>query len=461
MVFRKMRLQRLSLAIATVLWGCGSSAVQDNAPGEADGGVVFPTDASAVDAAITPGVDGAMPACGATPAVADPLEAKRGTCVFTKGAKVADTLGITPAQRAALPITHVIVVMQENRSFDHYFGQLSKSGQPDAEGWPATFTNPDLASKKVSPMHAPSTCLIGDPPHQGAAMIKAWDTGKMDGFVQAAAIGGSNGYYTMSYYDQTDIPFYYWLANTFAISDRYFSAALAGTWANRDYLYAGTSDGVTDTGERAITVPTIYDALDTAHVPYGVYSDGGPRQNSIGWTSAHPGFFKFPAFLAALKAGTLPPVVFVDPGAGQDEHPPADVQGGEAFARQIYDTALASPLWKELAIFYTYDESGGLADHVPSPKACIASASENTDNFNHHGVRVPITLISPWARPHYVSHVVHDHTSVLRFIELLHDLPALTGRDAAADAMLDMFDFGCPLLTTPPAAVAVGTGGCP
>jgi phospholipase C len=291
-------------------------------------------------------------------------------------------------------------------------------------------------------------------------MKAGYDNGKMDGFVKSADSATTNGHFVMGRYDQTDIPFYYWLANTFAISDRYFGSTLGGTWANRDYMYAGTSDGVSDTGQAVITVPTIYDALDQAGVTWGVYSDGAPRQNSLGWTSSHKGFAKFPAFLSALADGTLPSVVFVDPGAGQDEHPAADVQLGEKWGKKIYDAAIASPLWPELAIVYTYDESGGLADHVPPPKACLASPDQTA--FGNLGVRVPMIVISPWARQHYVSHAVHEHSSTLRLIELLFDLPALTGRDANSDALLDLFDFDCgPALLTPPAAPAAGTGGCP
>jgi phospholipase C len=389
----------------------------------------------------------------------DPAVAKRASCTFAAGARVADTLGLTSEQRGRLPITHVVIVMQENRAFDHYFGKLPASGKLDVEGIAAVFTNPDKAGVDVAPYHLPNGCLPADPPHQGAAMKAAWDSGKMDGFVKSAAVSPSDGHFVMGYYDETDLPFYYFLAKTFALSDSYFGAALAGTWANRDYLYAATSDGVTDTGQRVITKPTIFDALDGAKVTWGVYTDGNPRQDSLGWTSTHVGVHKYPAFLAALKDGSLPQVVFLDPGGGQDEHPPADVHGGEAWEREIYQAAIASPLWKELAIVFTYDESGGLADHVPPPKACLASADQSA--FDRHGIRVPMMLVSPWARAGFVSHVVHDHTSVTRLVEALFDLPALTGRDANADALFDMFDFdGCPALLAPPTAPAAGALGC-
>lgn len=393
-----------------------------------------------------------------SPALPNLQSAARAACSFGPGARVSQTLGATAAIRAKIPITHVVVVMQENRSFDHYFGQLSTEGQPAAEALPATTVNLDAAGNAVEPFHLNSTCLEGDPPHQWAAMHAGWDEGRMDGFVQSAAVGGSDGSYTVGYYDRTDLPFYYWLASTYAIADRYFGSALGGTWANRDYLYAGTSAGVMNTGQATIDVPTIFDALSAANVGYGVYTDGGVRQDCIGWTNEHEGVGSFSDFIAALGDGSLPPVAFVDPGPGQDEHPAADVQPGEAWARAIYDAAVASPLWSELAILYTYDESGGLADHVPPPLACLASPDQ--EDFDHLGIRVPMILISPWARRHYVSHVTHEHASVLRLIELLHDLPALTARDANSDALVDMFDVGCSPWLDPPPPPAPGTGGC-
>ncbi len=444
--------------VPLALFGCSSSDTGGGGAGGHAGGAGNGSAAGSPTGATTSGGAGGGVVCPSVPS--DPLRSQRDACAFAKGATVAETLGVTPEKRAAIPIKHLIIVMQENRSYDHYFGALSTSGQPDSEAIPTSFANPDASNAMVKPYHLASTCLEADPPHQGAAMHAGWDNGMMDGFILSAKTATSNGHYVMGGYDATDLPFYYFLANTFAVSDRYFGATLGGTWANRDYLYAGTSDGVSDTNQATISVPTIYDALDQANVSWGVYSDGTPRQNSLGWTSTHKGFASFAAFLSALGDGSLPSVAFVDPGAGQDEHPPADVQLGEKWGKRIYDAAIASPLWADLAIVYTYDESGGLADHVPPPKACLASPDQTA--FDRLGVRVPMVVISPWARPHYVSHAVHEHSSTLRLIELLFDVPALTGRDANSDALLDLFDFDCgPALMTPPTAPAAGTGGCP
>jgi hypothetical protein len=164
--------------------------------------------------------------------------------------------------------------------------------------------------------------------------------------------------------------------------------------------------------------------------------------------------------MRALDDGTLPHVAFVDGIDNvEDEHPTADVQRGEAWTRNIYEHAIASPVWRDLAIVWTYDEAGGFFDHVPPPESlCIARPGD--EHFSQAGVRVPLAVISPWARPHYVSHVVQEHTAITRFIETVFDLPALTARDANSDALLDLFDFTKPALLNAPTAPPAGTGGC-
>jgi phospholipase C len=465
----------LGLAMFLVI-GCGGAA-NESAPGEADTDPIVDDDASsggetgddasvddtgvvadAMTDAVVEGEGESVPKCP-TPAIADPTAADRTACKFAKGDKVGETLGVTKAIRDSIPINHIVVVMNENRSFDHYFGHLATEGQPDAEAIPATFSNKDAAGKVIKPFHLASTCLERDPPHGWTPYHDKVNGGKNDGYVTASDVSGSNGHYAMGYYTAADLPFYNYLAKTFAISDRYFASVIGPTWPNRDYLYAATSDGVINTGERVITVRTIFDELTTAKVSWGIYGDGGSRAGCANIDSGNPHHHGLTEFYNDLKDGSLPSVVFLDPTGKQDEHPDADVQGGEAWSRAIYQAAIKSPLWKKMAIFYTYDEAGGIFDHVAPPKACLASASES--KFDRLGSRVPVMVVSPYARPHFVSHKTHSHTSITRFIELIHDLPALTGRDANSDAMLDLFDFNCPSLLDPPTAPAAGKGGCP
>jgi phospholipase C len=261
----------------------------------------------------------------------------------------------------------------------------------------------------------------------------------------------------MGYYDESQLPFYHWLARTFALSDRHFSSVLSGTWHNRQFAYAASARYRGRTG-MLDDEPTIFDALDRAGVSWGVFTAEGVRQDCLGWKRDHRGVFDFATFLGHLRAGTLPAVSFVDP-AEADEHPPADVQKGEAWTREIYQAAVKSPLWSKLALFFTYDEGGGFFDHVPPPTAC--APAPRLAMFTRLGIRVPLVLISPWARPRFVSHRPTEHTALLRFIELLHDLPALTMRDANADALLELFDFRAPRLLRPGRAPEAGRGGCP
>jgi hypothetical protein len=227
----------------------------------------------------------------------------------------------------------------------------------------------------------------------------------------------------------------------------------------------GTADGVKSTGGGYPNpaTPTIFDELDKASVTWGAYSDGALLGGTLNWTLAHAGTHKFADFLAALDDGTLPSVAFVDGIENvEDEHPTANLQVGEAWTRTVYEHAIKSPLWKNLAIVYTYDEAGGFADHVPPPdNACVARPIALDTPFHELGIRVPLVVISPWARAHSVSHVVEDHTAITRFIETIFDLPALTARDANMSALLDMFDFTCgPALSSPPAAPEAGMKGC-
>ncbi len=205
------------------------------------------------------------------------------------------------------------------------------------------------------------------------------------------------------------------------------------------------------------------DALEKKGLTWGAYSEqNDPFENTLGtaWRDQHPASrHTVMEFVTALASGNSPEVAFVDSRENViDEHPTADVQAGEAWTRMIYEAVVKSAIWPTTALIWTYDEGGGFADHVPPPKSCAPTPAES--DFTELGVRVPMVVISPYARRHYVSHVVHEHTSITRFIETVFDLPALTARDANSDALLDMFDFGCPPNPTVSEAPPAGTGGC-
>lgn len=385
----------------------------------------------------------------------------RAACAFGPGALASDSLSIDDATRAAIPIRHVVVMMKENRSFDHLLGKLHDI-LPDIEAVPPTYSNPNLDGTAVFPSHATTTCIPFDPGHQSQSVATCIDSGKMDGFVRnAAETTTSDGTFAISFFDATDLPYDYWLASTFAIDDRHFAPMASGTFANRDFMMFGTNAGIVDTGLAfpPPTTPSIFQSLLARGIDWGIYSDGLPLSGALDFTNTDPGVHPLQSLLDAFDAGTLPAVAFVDGIENvEDDHPLADVQLGEAWTKKIVDHALTSPEWNHLAIFWTYDEAGAFADHVVPPNACPA---EPDSPFVENGPRVPFAAISPWAKRAYVSHVQHDHTAITRFIETIFALPALTARDANSDALFDLFDFSCGRDLSVPPSPAAGTGGCP
>ena len=418
----------------------------------------------------------------------DPVAAaQRAACAFDRGALPIDTLGASAPLGDEMPIDTIVVLVQENRSFDSYFSHLGRyAGRSDIEAAPDSTTNPGDRGSVHYYMHAPHLCLI-DTNHEWVGTHDEYDDGKMDGFFLVndgwtdgkIPVGGEallDGERALWWYDERDLPFYYELASRFAIADHYYSPLLGPTWPNRDYLYAATSFGVIDEHVPNLgnaTYPevdaVIFDMLEKAHVSWGIYSDGlpGPTVTIGAALAARWGrnpVLPTSAFFDQAAAGTLPQVVFIEPRLGligpdgNDEHPPADIQLGQQFVAQVVLALFASPQWSRSALFITYDEHGGLYDHVAPPTACppddkqpiVGTGTSTYDGFAHYGVRVPMTVVSPYARAHYVSHDTFDHTSILRFIETRFDLPALTGRDANAAPLFDLFDFSAPAFAAPP-----------
>jgi phospholipase C len=431
----------------------GSAGCDSRQPGQADWGF------EAIDSMPTP-PDPPL-TCGAV-IPADGTSAQRLACAFGMGQPASQTLGIDGGTLAALPIRHVIVVMRENRSFDHLLGHLHDRGQPEVEGIPATYMNPDPNGNPVFPGPAETTCISADPGHQSDSMLACIDGGRMDGFVvNAERTTRTDGRFVMSNYDAADLPFYYWLASTFAVNDRHFAAIASGTYPNRNFLLFASNAGVEDTGLDfpPPSTPSIMRLLMNAGYTWGVYTDSSPFSGALNWHAGDPGVHPLQEFLDALDAGTLPNVAFVDGRVNiDDDHPTADLQAGEAWVHTIYQHMVTSPQLARLAMIWTYDEGGGFADHVPpEPPACAAGPDSPS---TQRGPRVPLVVISPWARLNAASHVVEDHTAITRLIEALFGLPALTSRDANSTALLELFDFSCGRDMRLPVPPAPGVGGC-
>jgi len=457
-------------------------------------------------------------------------------------------------------VNHIIVVMQENHSFDNYFGALAFApGSPYHNGNGACAKNDHHCVDGLSCTVDPSgtfSCLNSNVDNEGGTVFSFHDSRRCvlpdldhgwvsthkeanfllpnksihnflaDGFVRVNEITEGNREQTMNFYNQNEIPFYYDLAKNFAVSDRYFASVLGPTFPNRSYLMAATSFGHLTTsdsfpptvdGYKPVT-GTIFDLLDQNGVAWADYFQDAPQAGSFRPFSANkidPHFAPVSIFLAqaAGQPGLppLPQVSFVDPNFGlfgikaeNDEHPPTDIQRGQAFVSQVVNAIRNGPFWKDSVILITYDEHGGSYDHVKPPKSqdgirtpdgifpgqcadlsnppaslqpgggaeCATNLINPADNsvqdaidlcprlaldptgpfpaqcaaFDQLGIRVPFMAISPFSKPHYVSHLVGDHTSVLALIEkrflktdggTLH----LTERDRRANDLEDLFDF--------------------
>ena len=413
----------------------------------------------------------ALCSCGGSHngSMADSKVPARLACQFSAGASPEETIGPELAHGAEIPVDHIVVLMQENRSFDHYFGQLHDSGQWQAEAEPGTAVNPDpTGGPPIKAFHQSRYCELADLDHSWTGTHQSWDGGKMDGFTGVNVDPlDPTGSRTMGYYTAQDLSFYYSLYNTFAIADRYFCSVMGPTYPNRFYLIAGTSFGhITNDfpGMGLFKQPTIYSSLDTAGVTWRVYE--APFSFSLLFDYVrqhHANVAPMEQYFTDAQAGTLPQVAILDlefdaaPDKEIDEHPPSNVQVGEAYVARAIQALMNSPVWSSSALFLTYDEHGGFYDHVPPPPACVPDdippllqEGDVAAGFDRYGIRVPLVVVSPFARRHFVSHVVYDHTSILRFIELRFDLPALTRRDANADPMLELFDFTDPPFRDPP-----------
>ncbi len=363
-------------------------------------------------------------------------------------------------------IEHIVVLMMENHSFDNYFGVLGRGDglKLDKAGKPVpAHPNLDASGTAVPLFRMANTCQPdGLPSQQWNDMITQWDDGKMDGFVRSLS-----GPTAMGYWDGQDIPFYYGLAKTFPVCDRWFASCFGQTYPNRRYLLSGTSMGTIHTSpepDATTLVPTngtIFDAFNRHGITWKDYYQSGPSlglylpdlAKNVDKTA------KMAQFYVDAAAGQLPAFSLLEPDFDkQSEEDPQDISVGETFAAKVTDAVMQSPNWSKTVFIWIYDEHGGYYDHVPPPPALAPDdipprykPGDQPFGFDRYGFRVPAAIVSPYARKEYVSHVVHDHTSVLSLAEHKWNLPALTRRDGAADNLLDSLDLhATPAFLHPP-----------
>jgi phospholipase C len=398
-------------------------------------------------------------------------------------------------------VNHVIFMMQENQSFDRYFGQLnayrqSKGYGADVNGTPANASQLSFDhSTTFTPFHMVSMCAE-DLSSYWNESHNDWNhfapttaTPLMDGYANSA--GGNsrnslgfdiNGQRVMGYYDDSDLPYYYFMATQFAMSDAWFSPLMSNTPSSRLYAMAATSHGVVNKPLTQVKIDTIFDELERKGISWKNYVPDYPNGSSL---KPFPIFAKFTGtkivpmsqYFTDAKSGNLPQVAFIDRDskAGLDEHPGPgiSVQKGAAYVKTIIDALMASSNWDDSVFFFTYDEGGGFYDHVPpvatvSPDGippvlgandtCTATPGPMCD-FVYTGFRLPNFVVSPFAKAHYVDHTNMDTTAILTFIEKRFGVAALTARDAAQPDISYFFDFAGKPNLTPPTPPAQPTNG--
>jgi len=376
-------------------------------------------------------------------------------------------------------IKHVVILVQENRSFDHYFGSFAStlgSGGKTATGFSPNRIYKTGTGKWVAPSHLTQFC-DEDPDHSWEGSHAKWNGGKMDGFVTAE--GGSTR--AIGYFEPADHIYHVQLAKAFTLADHNFCAQIGPTLPNRLYLWSGTSgwgylspSTTTDSLPfnnpsltaipPVLTWPTMPDVLDAAKLPWKCYSVAdGSVPSAIG--AFNPLIFfsqiqKSPTklakataeiseFFADLKAGTLPAVSWIVTEATVCEHPPAPPDLGQLFAARVVEELMNSSAWDSTALFLTYDEGGGFFETVPptileTVPAKLPDAGEAVGP----GFRVPLFVVSPYARPNTIFKEVIDHTSILQFVEQTFTtssvpvhLPTISPRRRTLNRLSAAFDF--------------------
>jgi phospholipase C len=351
-------------------------------------------------------------------------------------------------------IDHTIIILQENHTFDNYFGTY-----PGADGVTSglTSTGQMVPFTPLPDMDSAPLCNSWD------CALQAMDGGKMDGF---DLINGGLSAYTQASSQQ--IPHYWEYAQHFAVADRYFTSVHGPSLPNHLFTLAAQSGGTIDNvsagsggigcdgtptgtvtvidanGNRTEQSPcfdftTMPDLLEAAGISWKYYIEGGTGvlavirhiRNSPMWTQNQGTTAQF---LQDAQSGQLPAVSWLITPYPGSEHPPNSTCAGDNQTAEFINAIMQGPAWNSTAIFVTYDDFGGFYDHVAPPQL----------DQNGLGPRVPLLIISPFAKPGYISHTLSEHSSMLKFIETRYHLRNLTARDAATSNLLDSFDFSQP-----------------
>jgi phospholipase C len=343
-------------------------------------------------------------------------------------------------------ITTLVLLMMENRSYDHLLGARSWLEDKPGDGLTAAMRNPDLDGNEIAPWEATAdTMCPADPAHGWQASHIQFNDGALDGFVTTHQAEHGRGDDTpMQYLTRRHQPVTWALADAYATCDRWFASVMGPTWPNRFYWVSGTSMGMTgnDIPSGGYTAPTIYHRLDEAGIDWRIYYADLPFVGLLGAGAGLPlrdHTFRLQDFFRDAARGQLPPVVYLDPPFTlADDHPPHHPIRGQEYLASVYNALAASPQWRNCLLVVTYDEHGGFFDHVPPPTAPDDHAELGFDQL---GFRVPTIVVGPYVKQGYVSSVVRDHTSALRHLEVTLGTAPLTARSSAAADLTELLDL--------------------
>jgi phospholipase C len=350
-------------------------------------------------------------------------------------------------------IHHIVVVMMENRSYDHLLGARKLEGL-GGDGLVATMANLNGAGTSI-PVYPGTyaTLCVEDPPHGWSAARNQFAGGANTGFVIAHEASHGDGVdpAPMQYLTRDLVPVSWALADHFTSCERYFCSVMGPTWPNRMYWHSGSSNGImsNDFPAAGFDWPTIHHRLNEGGIDWRYYHVNIPVLAIIDQEHLDPTghLFLHEDFLRDATAGTLAPVSYVDPGFFlNDDHPPIHPIWGQQFISSIYNALAKGPLAEHFLLVVTYDENGGYYDHVAPPTTVDDFASTG---FDQMGFRVPTLIAGPYVKPGYVSSVTMDHCSVLRHIQNHFGLADLNQRVTAANDLSDALDLDALAAGTP------------
>ncbi len=378
------------------------------------------------------------------------------------------------------PFDHVVVVMMENRSFDHLLGWL-----PGADGRQAGLTYADSAGRHMRRTTWASNGVADtrDGDHTWHGGSTSLNGGRCDGFLRTVSVGEL---LPIGYYTEGSIPILGALARNYTTLGNYFSSVMTQTLPNRLYQHAARTDRDVTAGGISDIEPTIWDRLDDAGLEGRNYAAGAPPFVAIFGDRYTSTTRSFDQFLSDCTTGSLPHVAFVDPdwgtvhrpnpaivpidgglGTSTDMHPASGLGAGDAFIGQVYRAVRESPNWDRTVLVVNFDEWGGFFDHVPPPRVVDDYVSPEPGphpDYRQLGFRVPCVVISPWAAKGVtMAGGPYEHTSVLRMIEWRWGLPPMTSRDANARNLAEVLKFSARRSDRPavPSVAPVSSPPCP